>query len=367
MRQANQLQRGALFRFQLGSPLVMRHLACPSCGNRVYFENFGCLACGAQFAFAPDSGEMVVLADDAAPACANRSQFVCNWSTTPGEPLCRSCRLNEIIPNLSFSGNLQRWRRIEQAKRRAVYDLIRLGLPTEPQSLSDPSGPVFRFLSADLLAAPVTTGHECGVITLDIAEVDDDVREQRRAQMGEPYRTLVGHFRHELAHYYFERLVLDSTDIQACRFVFGDARADYAQALQRYYRCGAPADWQRHFISRYASAHPHEDWAETFAHFVHIVATMDTALDLGLGGNLSAQVADPYTTEDFDALIAAFLPITEKVNEINRSMGQPDMYPFVLSDEAKGKLHFIHMIVAKHARMRVSASSLLVGDHAPSR
>lgn len=334
----------------------MRHLACPSCGARVYFENFGCLACSAQFAFAPDSGEMIALAENAAPACANRSQFVCNWSTTPDEPLCRSCRLNDVIPNLSFPGNLERWRRIEQAKRRVVHDVIRLGLPTEAR---------FRFLSADLLATPVTTGHACGVITLDIAEADDAVREQRRTQMGEPYRTLVGHFRHELAHYYFERLVLDSSDIQACRFVFGDERADYAQALQRHYRRGAPADWQKHFISPYASAHPHEDWAETFAHFVHIVATMDTALDLGFGANLSTPIADPYTTEDFDALIAAFLPITEKVNEINRSMGQPDMYPFVLSEEVVGKLHFIHMIVA--ARMRVSASSPLVGDHAPSR
>ena len=339
----------------------MRHLSCPACGNRVFFENFGCVACGVQFAFAPDRGRMVLLAgESAATACANRADLVCNWATDDGDALCRSCRLDGVIPNLSFAGNLERWRRIEQAKRRVTYDCIRLGLPIGPRE------PSFHFLSADLAAAPVMTGHESGLVTLDIAEADDAVREQRRAQMGEPYRTLVGHFRHELAHYYFERLVPGSKDIQACRFIFGDERIDYAQALQRHYQHGAPPDWQRRFISAYASAHPHEDWAETFAHFLHIVATMDTALDLGFGGRLSEQIADPYTTEDFDALIEAFLPITEKVNEINRSMGQPDMYPFVLGEEVMGKLHFIHMIVAKHARTRIAASSPLALDQAPS-
>lgn len=329
----------------------MRHLSCPACGNRVFFENYACLSCGTQFSFSADLGQMAPLfGDGAIAACGNRSQFVCNWATEDGQALCKSCRLDSVIPNLSFQGNPERWRKIEQAKRRVIYDLIRLGLPVEPRGASDGLGLTFHFLSADLTAAPVMTGHDSGLVTLDIAEADDDVREQRRTLMHEPYRTLVGHFRHELAHYYFERLVLHSSDIQACRFIFGDERADYQEALQRHYQNGAPPDWQQHFISAYASSHPYEDWAETFAHFVHIVATMDTALDLGFGGKISEQVADPYDTEDFDALIKAFVPISEKVNEINRSMGQPDMYPFVLSDEVKGKLHFIHMIVAKNAR-----------------
>jgi len=336
----------------------MRHLSCPACGNRVFFENFGCLACGAHFAFDPDAGAMAPLyGDHAAAACANRAQFVCNWTTSDGQTLCRSCRLDSVIPNLSFAGNLERWRSLEQAKRRVVYDMARLGLPLEPRSSGERSGVTFQFLSADLAAAPVMTGHDSGLITLDISEADDGMREQRRTQMGEPYRTLVGHFRHELAHYFFERLVLNSSDLQACRFVFGDERADYEAALQRHYQNGAPPDWQQHYISAYASAHPYEDWAETFAHFVHIVATMDTALDLGFGGGMATRIADPYDTEDFDALIKAFLPITEKVNEINRSMGQPDMYPFVLSQEVMGKLHFIHMIVAKNARESAAARS----------
>ena len=336
---------------------VMRRLSCPVCDNRVFFENFGCLVCGAEFAFEAARGRMARLAgDDGAMSCGNRAQFVCNWTAERGESLCEACRLNSVIPNLSFAGNLDRWRKIEQAKRRAIYDIVRLGLPIEPRSPANPGGLTFQFLSADLAAAPVMTGHDSGLITLDIAEADDDIREQRRTQMHEPYRTLVGHFRHELAHYYFERLALPSSDINACRFVFGDERADYQEALQRHYQNGAPGDWQQRFISAYASSHAYEDWAETFAHFVHIVATMDTALDLGFGEARSVKIADPYHTDDFDALIRAFLPITEKVNEINRSMGQPDMYPFVLSDEVKGKLHFIHMIVAKHARPRTTQS-----------
>ena len=335
----------------------MRHLSCPACGSRVFFENYVCLACGAQIAFSPEAGLMAPLwGDGAVPACGNRGQFVCNWATSDDESMCRACRLDSVIPNLSFAGNLERWQRIEQAKRRVVYDFMRLGLPIEARDCAHPGALTFHFLSADLAVAPVMTGHDCGLITLDIAEADDAVREHRRTQMREPYRTLVGHFRHELAHYYFERLVLNSSDIRACRIIFGDERADYQEALQRHYQNGAPVDWRQHFISAYASAHPHEDWAETFAHFVHIAATMDTALDLGFADELSGRIVDPYTTEDFDALIEAFLPITAKVNEINRSMGQPDMYPFVLSDEVKGKLHFIHMIVARRVRAHGDAT-----------
>ena len=337
----------------------MRHLSCPACGSRVFFENYTCLSCGAHIAFSPEAGQMAALfGEGAVVACANRGQFVCNWATGDDQPLCRSCRLDSVIPNLSFAGNLERWQRIEQAKRRVVYDFMRFGLPIEARDSANPGALTFHFLSTDLAAAPVMTGHDSGLVTLDIAEADDAVREHRRTEMREPYRTLVGHFRHELAHYYFERLVLNSSDIRACRIIFGDERADYQEALQRHYQNGAPVDWRQHFISAYASAHPHEDWAETFAHFVHIAATMDTALDLGLADELSGRIVDPYTTEDFDALIEAFLPITAKVNEINRSMGQPDMYPFVLSDEVKGKLHFIHMIVARRVRSRAAAQSV---------
>jgi hypothetical protein len=292
---------------------------------------------------------------DAPTACANRTNFVCNWSTEDDEALCPSCRLDRIIPNLSFPDNVDRWRRIELAKRRVLVDLMRLSLPIVTRRDDASKGLAFQFMSNDLSAQPIETGHADGLITLDIAEADDSEREKRRHAMGEPYRTLVGHFRHEIAHYCWTLLVRDTPDIGACRALFGDEREDYQAALQRHYRDGPPADWQAHFISAYASAHPWEDWAETFAHFVHIVATMDTALDFRIAGAARAPIGDPYAEEDFDALIAAFVPVTQAVNEINRSMGLPDVYPFVLTPEAIGKLHFVHMIVRKAAGTRRDA------------
>ncbi|MDE2364608.1 MAG: putative zinc-binding metallopeptidase [Hyphomicrobiales bacterium] len=328
----------------------MRHLVCPVCSGAVYFENFSCIACGTPLAFSSRDMEMKPLVGQhAALACANRTGFVCNWATADSEPLCPSCRLDEVIPNLSYPDNVVRWRRIEIAKRRALVDLLRLGLPIVTRRESPTRGLAFQFLSNMLAAHPVKTGHSDGLVTLDIAEADDSEREARRAQMGEPYRTLVGHFRHEIAHYYWTLLIQDSSDLRACRAVFGDERDDYQAALKRHYAEGAPPAWAQHFISAYASTHPWEDWAETFAHFLHIVATMDTALQFGMIGPRRAPIADPYREADFDALIRAFVPVTEAVNEINRSMGQPDVYPFVLTPEVVGKLHFIHMIVRKAA------------------
>jgi hypothetical protein len=328
----------------------MRHLACPVCGRRVFFENFSCMSCGSPLAFSTrDMAMKALVGDGAAIACANRSDFVCNWATTSNEALCPSCRLDQVIPNLSWMGNGERWQRLEQAKRRVIVDLWRLGLPIVTRQEDASRGLAFQFLSNALAQQPVKTGHDDGLITLDIAEADDAEREARRNMMGEPYRTLVGHFRHEIAHYYWTLLVQDSRDIGAFRALFGDEREDYQDALARHYQNGAPADWSAHFISAYASSHAWEDWAETFAHFVHIVATMDTALDFHIAGAARAQISDPYTETDFDALIAAFLPLTEAVNEINRSMGLPDVYPFVLTPDVIGKLHFVHMIVRKAA------------------
>ena len=332
----------------------MRHLSCPVCQRSVYFENFSCTACGTPLAFCTRTMAMApIVGQGAVVACRNRNGFVCNWATEENEPLCPSCSLDMVIPNLSFAGNAERWQRLEQAKRRVIVDMMRLGLPLVTRRQDSARGLAFQFLSNALAQEPVKTGHDDGLITLDIAEADDSEREARRNMMGEPYRTLVGHFRHEIAHYYWSLLVEFSPDIGACRVVFGDERADYQEALQRHYQNGPPADWAEHFISAYASSHPWEDWAETFAHFVHIVATMDTALAFSLVGPRRAPIVDPYTEPDFDALIAAFLQTTEAVNEINRSMGLPDVYPFVLTPTVIGKLHFVHMIVCKAAAAQI--------------
>lgn len=284
---------------------------------------------------------------DKAAVCQHRAVIACNWTTEPGEPFCRACRLNRIVPNLTHAGNAVRWQRIERAKRRLIVDLQRLGLPIVSRRENAFNGLAFDLVSNALSIAPVRTGHQNGLITLDIAEADDSVREERRALMHEPYRTLLGHFRHEIAHHYFVLLIANGPTQPAFRVIFGDERADYATALQRHYRNGAPPDWSENYITAYATAHPWEDWAETFAHFLHIIATLDTAIETSLVGRDVSVARDAYREPDFDRLIAAFQPLTESINEINRSMGVADIYPFVLTPSVIGKLHFVHLVVQK--------------------
>jgi hypothetical protein len=327
----------------------MRQFRCPNCGQRVYFENYSCERCGTPLSF--DAHRMSMVAQAGTRDCINRRELACNWAVTEPGDFCLACRLNRTVPNLSEPGNLVLWQKIESAKHRMIYDLLRLGLPIKSRAEDPSHGIVFDFLS-EYPGAKVLTGHDEGEITLNIAEADDAERESRRAQMHEPYRTLVGHFRHEIGHHYWDILLRNSTDIGAFRALFGDEREDYAEALQRHYNNGPPQGWRNHFISAYATSHPWEDWAECFAHFIHIVATLDTAADLPLGlGKLSGRaLQDPYREDDFDALVKAWVPLTEAVNEINRSMGVSDIYPFVLTPPVIGKLHFVHMIVRKAAR-----------------
>ena len=340
----------------------MKRLACPVCASRVYFERVRCPVCATALAFVP-AASLMIRDTDADALCGHRDVIECNWTTEPDEPFCRACRLNRIVPNLSHVGNAGRWRRIEQAKRRLVVDVMRLGLPVVARSDDPDRGLAFDFISNALTFSPVRTGHDSGLITLDIAEADDDVREARRAALREPYRTLLGHFRHEIAHYFFAVLIEDGPLLPAFRAVFGDERADYGAALQAHYEHGAPADWREHYISAYSSSHPWEDWAETFAHFLHVVATLDTAIETSLVGRDASIAEDAYREPDFDRLIAAFRPLTEAVNEINRSMGVADVYPFFLPPPVVGKLHFVHLVVqqtiARGARAPIAAALAL--------
>jgi hypothetical protein len=349
---------------------------CDRCGQLVYFENVSCTRCGATLGFLPDLSTVSALrsAEEGlwqalAPAaegrryrlCRNSAQEeVCNW-LVPAEdpdPYCRACRLNHTIPDLGRPGNRLLWARLEAGKRRMIYSVLRLGLP-----LADKGQDPRRGLAFDFLAAPdpsfresqtVVTGHAEGLITIDVAEADDAVRERLRQDMGEPYRTILGHFRHEIGHYYWARLIDDARRHEAFRTVFGDERADYDQALQVHYGRGPRPDWTAEFVSAYASAHPWEDWAESWAHYLHIVDTLETSYAFGLrvaprtGADplvRSEPRFDPYQAADFDAVMAAWLPLTYAMNSLNRSMGQPDPYPFVLSDTAIAKLNFVHRTV----------------------
>jgi hypothetical protein len=275
-------------------------------------------------------------------------------SANSPEQLCVSCRHNRVIPDLSQSEHIERWRLIEIAKHRLFYTLLRLRLPVRTKA-EDPDGLAFDFLADNAApspsAPPVMTGHANGVITINLAEADDAERERRRRQMQEPYRTLLGHFRHEIAHYYWDRLVAGSAKLDEFRQIFADERTDYAQALQHYYASGAPADWAQHFVSAYAAAHPWEDFAETCAHYFHMVDTLETAGSFGLAvapkpsKALRARIDFDAHRADMKRLIEAWIPLTFAANSMNRSMGLPDLYPFVLSSPAIAKLTFVHTCI----------------------
>ncbi len=345
----------------------MKLFECQHCGQPLYFENTRCESCGRNLGYLAASETISALEEGKRGLralaerrgryryCANAQHGVCNWlvSVEGPEEFCAACRHNRMIPDLSQVDNLANWRKIELAKHRLFYTLLRLRLPLRTK-LEDPeNGLAFDFLASPTDGAPaepVMTGHDNGLITINLAEADDSERERMRHQMGEPYRTLLGHFRHEIAHYYWDRLVGDAPDIEAFRQLFGDEREDYGAALQRHYASGPPSDWQERFVSSYASTHPWEDWAETWAHYFHMVDTLETASAFGMrvrprvtkGADLSAAMDfDPHSA-NMDRIIDSWLPLTFAVNSINRSMGIADLYPFVLPPPVIVKLSFIH-------------------------
>jgi len=344
----------------------MKLFECQNCGQPLYFENTSCESCGLRLGYLPEQQVVTALREAdgswhalAAPDrlyrfCANARHDVCNWliACEQGEMFCAACRHNRTIPDITNPENLLHWRKIEFAKHRLFYTLLKLRLPhtTRPE---DENGLAFDFLSppTDPSGQPVVTGHVGGLITLNVAEADDLERERQRNSLAEPYRTLLGHFRHEIAHYYWDHLVASSPAALAeFRQLFGDEREDYQAALQRYYAAGPVSDWSERFVTAYGSAHPWEDFAETWAHYFHMVDTLETAGAFGVrlrpqvakGTGLDAVIDfDPHTAE-MDRIIDTWLPLTFAVNSINRSMGQPDLYPFVLSPHVIWKLAFVH-------------------------
>jgi hypothetical protein len=275
-----------------------------------------------------------------------------------GEPFCVSCRLNQTIPDLSREQNHALWQRMELSKRRLVYTLLNFRLPVANKSEDPENGLAFAFLEDDWKrgggVSKVMTGHENGLITLNLAEADDAAREEIRLAMKEPLRTLLGHFRHEIGHYYWDRLVRASKFIESFRVLFGDERANYEQALARYYANGAPQNWQNNYISAYASAHPWEDWAESWAHFMHIQDTLEVANDFGLVGKSIRLVPEdpgrkPLLSSEqvtFEGIIGAWAELTIALNSISRCMGLSDTYPFVLSTPIVDKLRFVFEVIS---------------------
>jgi hypothetical protein len=341
----------------------MKLFSCPSCRQRLYFENSRCLACGSDVLYDPAAGEFV-LPGESNFACSNAEGALCNWRAAEAGAFCRACAINQTIPDLSVEGNRDRWIRVEAAKRRLVYSLLALGLDVEPKS-ARPDGIAFDFLGDPIGGGPggehVLTGHDNGLITLNVAEADSDERERRRVAMGENYRTLLGHFRHEIGHYYWDMLIRDDTKwLGRFRDLFGDETADYEQALKDHYASPPAPDWQERHITAYAASHPWEDWAESWAHYLHIVDTLEMAEALGMPVEALRnpdERLDLPTDDDrprqFDRTLDRWIVLSNASNAINRCMGLPDLYPFVISRMVADKLGFVDALVAaKGARAR---------------
>jgi hypothetical protein len=354
----------------------MKTFRCDNCGHPLFFENVQCLQCGSALAFLPDRLALCAVEEAQGhdpgtwqrklprrtrPAsrlyrlCRNHTEHqACNFAVPRDDPndYCVSCRQTRLLPDLSVPENVERWYKIEVAKRRLFYTLAQLRLVNVCPPDGERDGPVFEFL-ADTPGHMVMTGHADGLITLNVAEADDAERVKRRVELHEPYRTLLGHLRHESGHYYWDRLIDEEGRVAEFRKVFGDESIDYSEALQRHYASGGqPEGWQDSFVSAYATSHPWEDWAETWAHYLHMVDLLETAASYNTrvevpGGTEPDEVDDPFESRevDFDGLVEQWVPVTLLVNSLNRSLGQEDAYPFALTAKSLEKLRFIHDVI----------------------
>lgn len=362
----------------------MKNHACSKCGNTVYFENVHCVKCGADLGFDPERLAMITIEPlaersgayrpvglEGAPMryCANAAHAACNWLTPVdgSDGFCLACDLNRTIPDLSVQGNLDAWQELERAKKRLVYDLLRFGLPLDTRATGGER------LTFDFLLN-ATTGHLDGVITIDVTEANAVERERQRLQFGEPYRSLLGHLRHESGHFYWNVLVAEAGKQDAFRALFGDERMDYGAALARHHTEGPPPDWSANHVSAYASAHPWEDWAETWAHYLHMVSALDTAQSAGMEPRASGLIFgaawpfksyDVHREETFDALIERWIPLSIALNNMSRGMGHNDFYPFVIPAPALGKLAFVHHAIRDYVAAHSTVHPAPATPHPP--
>lgn len=347
------------------------------CGQTTFFENTSCVTCGRELGVCPSCRNLTALLPDGAGGyrCGNsvcgtdlvkcrnyESQWVCNHcvpAATAGS-LCRNCRFTETIPDLSIAGNLEKWSRLEAAKRRLFYDLDLLSLPYGTASEGFPLPLAFDF-KADALPADgdwrgsqegeqVFTGHANGRITINIREADDAEREKTRVELGEAQRTLIGHFRHEIGHYYWDLLIKNNAE-DGFKAVFGDhERPTYAEALQRHYDIGPPFDWRSRFVTAYATMHPWEDFAETWAMYLDMTSTLDTASHNGL-------VKAGLTILDFDAMIVAYGRLGIALNELNRNLGLLDAAPKIFMTPVVEKLRYVHRLIQMSDSKKLTAKN----------
>lgn len=322
----------------------MQSFACRVCGQTLHFENSLCVSCGSALGFS--RGERTIVPLDAKGRyvdreerewfrCRNLGLAGCTWLCSVDGGQCFACDLTRTRPNDTDAVGLAQFFDAERAKRHLVHELDTLGFPIVSRQQDAENGLCFDLLSS--VAANVTIGHANGVITIDLAESQGSHRERLREQLDEPYRTMLGHFRHESGHYFEWQLVRGEQLLTRSRELFGDERESYADALERHYQQGAPEGWEDSFISQYATMHPFEDFAETWAHYLHIYDTVETAAAYGL------TAVDPATHPGaFSDLVGeVWVPLSVALNMINRSMGHDDLYPFVIPAPVRDKLDFV--------------------------
>ena len=353
----------------------MRTFRC-LCQNTLFFDNSFCLQCGREVGFCPVCRLIVSLLQTKEgrlhcgnPACkislvkchnyvtynvCNRcvqseGQNAIDEDGTSIAPLCDCCSFTRTIPDLSVPGNQEKWYRLEMAKRRLFYDLDLLQLPygTGPQIVQ----PALYFdFKADVTLTneywgttgskeKVYTGHDNGIVTINIREADDVERERLRVELGEAQRTLLGHFRHEIGHYYWDALVKKRCEAAFIQ-VFGDPmNPSYQEALTAYYNTAPPNNWQSQFVSAYATMHPWEDFAETFATYLDMVSLLDTAY------HISFFNGSPSLSH-LDTIVIQYQQLGISLNELNRSKGIMDVVPEIVSPGVKEKMQFIHEVIA---------------------
>lgn len=350
----------------------MKIFQCSHCDFPVFFENTFCESCGSALGYLDSENDIFsntsenpnwIFKNQTYVYCKNHDLQACNWlvPTDSSTGYCTSCNLNRTIPDLSVLEYKESWQEMEIAKHRLIYALERLELPIHSKMEQPETGLVFDFLSQEVANAKgkkIMTGHANGVVTILLSEADPVSREEMRKALNEKYRTLIGHFRHEVGHYYWDVIFRDHPQrLTAYRDLFGDERQDYGEALKKHYKNGAPKDWKTNFISEYASSHPWEDWAETWAHYLHILDTMETSFYFGLQGRPNFRNAShmrivsiyPYKKNlPFKVILDEITPLFYAVNSINRSMGITDIYPFVISSKVQEKLEFIHNMLQNY-------------------
>ena len=325
---------------------------CP-CGAEVFFESRICQSCNRALAFNPSTVSFEVLPQQAAltepgadkTLCQNGIDYgVCNWLAHKDAPggLCSGCQYNRTIPNLSRTENVKRWDVIEAGKKRLLYGLLRLGIPITSGWQLPGKGLLFDFLedqrsNPEAEASFITTGFLDGIITLNVLEADPALRFVEQQAANEVYRTVLGHLRHESGHYVYSLFAEDHCLQQSFATLFGDSSENYNQALKRFYANGATPDWDRNYITPYASSHPLEDWAETWGHYLHLHDTLETAVSFKL-------IPTPLRDQTFDERIQSWRDLSVGFNELNRSMGLNDAYPFVINEKVAEKLQFANAV-----------------------